>query len=60
VFIRREDADQFIAEVRGDDAEVAAKLRSRSASSKVSENSTRAGPALAAVTEHESRPSVVS
>jgi hypothetical protein len=27
VFIRREDADRFIAEVRDDDAEVAAKIR---------------------------------
>jgi hypothetical protein len=27
VFIRREDAERFIAEVRGDDPEVAAKLR---------------------------------
>lgn len=27
VFIRREDAERFIEEVRGDDSEVAAKLR---------------------------------
>ena len=27
VFVRREDAERFIEEVRGDDAEVAAKLR---------------------------------
>lgn len=27
VFIRREDAERFIAEVRGDDPEIAAKLR---------------------------------
>ncbi len=27
VFIRREDAERFIEEVRGDDPEVAAKLR---------------------------------
>lgn len=27
VFVRREDADRFIAEVRGDDSEAAAKLR---------------------------------
>jgi hypothetical protein len=27
VFIRREDAERFIAEVRGDDPEMAAKLR---------------------------------
>ena len=27
VFIRREDAERFIEEVRGDDAEVAKKLR---------------------------------
>jgi len=29
-FIRREDAERFIEEVRGDDPELAAKLRSRS------------------------------
>ena len=27
VFIRREDAERFVAEVRGDDPEMAAKLR---------------------------------
>jgi hypothetical protein len=27
VFVRREDAERFIAEVRGDDPELAAKLR---------------------------------
>jgi hypothetical protein len=32
VFVRRGDAERFVEEVRGDDPEVAAKLRSRSGS----------------------------
>jgi hypothetical protein len=32
VLVRREDAERFIEEVRGDDPEMAAKLRSRSGS----------------------------
>ena len=31
VFIRREDAERFVEEVRGDDPELAAKLRHRGA-----------------------------
>ena len=34
VFVRREDAERFIEEVRGDDPEMAAKLGSRSGSSR--------------------------